>query len=127
MHKHARGLSEILGPMPYPRDILDEERVAVLEVCAGARLATIADQCLFPDWLGYLGLIVHFMHCNDDAYTKTMTLWAWQLRDMVSPDEEICVTLDNAARSSGLLLSFWDLEGVEFAMQGNERSAQRMP
>ena len=119
VHRDTSRLSERLGPMPYPRDIPEKERAEVLEVCAGAKLARIADHCTFPDLLGYLGLIVHFVHCNDAAYIKTMTLWAWQLRDMVSPDDEIWLTLDRAVRASNRLLSFGDLEGVEFAMRRN--------
>lgn len=94
----------------------------MLESCAGARLATIAEECVFPDWLGYLGLIVALMECRDRAYIQTMTLWAWQLRDMVPRDDPIWHTLDRAARLSDRLLSFHDLEGVEFAML-RERAA----
>lgn len=124
IHKHACGLPNQLGPIPSPKDVPDSERVAVLEVCADAELAHIADQCVFPDWLGYLGLVVRFMRCGDNTYNKTMARWAGQLRDMVSEGDAIWETLDRAAKSSSRPLSFGDLEDVEFAMLRDGQDTQ---
>ncbi len=116
VHRQARGLRERYGRLGYPRQTPWRERIAVLKICADANLATIAEQCEFPDWLGYLGLIVFLMRCPNSAYRKTMTLWAQQLRDMVPQDHPIWSTLDRAVRSPDRLLAFEDLEGVEVAM-----------
>ena len=122
IHRGTRGLPEKLGRIGYPRDTPEREKVATLEICAGADLKSIADQCVFPDWLGYLGLVLHFMRCHDNAYVKVATLWAWQLREMVGQDANIWAQLDIAATSSGRLLLFGDLEGVETALRTRYRS-----
>ena len=116
MHKGARGLRETLGEFQYPRSNADPGIVAVVEVCAGASLKKIADECLFPDWLGYLGIVLFRMQSQDVAYDKLLALWAWQLRDFVSRDSSIWSHLGDCARLSKRRLSFGDLEAVEQAI-----------
>ena len=113
---------EGLGPKRYRRRNADPEIVAVVEVCAGASLKKIADECLFPDWLGYLGVVLHWMRCVDVAYDKLLALWAWQLRDFVGRDSTIWSHLDECARLSDRRLRFGDLEAVEQAMLELQRS-----
>ena len=128
VHKGARNLREKLGEFEYARSpecligihypypLADPDMVAIVEVCAGADLNTIAGQCLFPDWLGYLGIVLDRMRCEDIAYEKLTALWAWQLQDFVGKDLSIRSHLHDCARLSNCRLSFGDLEDVEFAM-----------
>ena len=134
VRKGRRGLREALGDIRYPRNQealtsdrypasrSDPEIVSVVEVCAGADLETIAANCVFPDWLGYLGVVLDRMRCEDIAYDKLLALWAWQLRGFVSKDSFIWSHLDECARRSTRRLSFGDLEAVEQAMLESRRT-----
>jgi hypothetical protein len=116
VHKCNGTLGQILDEIPYATGLADPEIVAVVEVCAGANLKRIADDCLFPDWLGYLGIVLARAYCEDVAYEKLTALWAWQLRDFVGRDSTIWSHLDECARLSDRRLSFGDLEAVEQAI-----------
>ena len=134
VHKGVRNLREILGEFEYPRSpeglitshypfhLADPEMVAIVEVCAGADLKKISDDCLFPDWLGYLGIVLSRMRCQDIAYEKLAALWAWQLRDFVGDGPTIWSHLCDCARLSNQRLSFGDLESVEQAMLDSRRT-----
>lgn len=135
IYKGKRGLEDILGRFEFLYPQAEEglrhgrsrqsnanpKMVAIVEVCAGANLKKIADSCLFPDWLGYLGIVLFRMRCDDAAYDKLTALWAWQLRDFVEEGSSVWLHLDECARLSNHQLSFSDLESVEFAMMELQR------
>ena len=136
VHKGVQNLREKLGEFQYPRNpdcrigvhypyhLADPDKVAIVQVCAGADLKTIADECLFPDWLGYLGLVLYRMRCPDVAYNNLLALWAWQLRDFVQKYSIIWSHLGDCARQSDQQLSFGDLETVEFAMRDLQMASE---
>lgn len=121
IHNNVRDLPRKLGPLGYPRDTPFRDKVAVLRICAEADLRSVGNNCAFPDWLGYLGLILHFMRCDDDAYVDVSLSWSRQLRDMVDRDSPIWAKLDASSSLPDRLLRFEDLECVESAMYEHSR------
>ena len=102
---------EELGP--WRREYSDEQKVKVLEICAEADISLIADRCKFPNWLGYLGLVLEHMKCDHAAYQTVSTQWAKQLRDMSQPDSDLYARLDEIAESSMENLNIKDLQKFE--------------
>lgn len=99
-----------LGPLP--RRYLPREKERFLDVCSKASLTAISDVCSFPDWLGYLGLVLHHMRSSNPAYKALSINWAKQLLVKVVPGSNIGVKLQLIAEGEGLL-SLNDLEAVE--------------
>ncbi len=98
----------------WPRQYSDEQKLKVLEICADADLSLIADRCRFPDWLGYLGLVLHHMHCNQDAYQKVSSRWAQQLRDMLPSNSNTYARFDDIVTNDQQRLNIRDLEQFEY-------------
>ena len=46
---------------------------------SNASLEFISDNCLFPDWLGYLGLVLHQFHFDFNNRIKLSSAWKPQL------------------------------------------------
>ena len=68
-----------------PPTYTDEEKSKILSICADANIAYISSECKFPDWLGYLGLVLHHMQQTADAYRQLSSTWASQLADLFDP------------------------------------------
>jgi hypothetical protein len=83
---------------------------------AGATISTLAGECEFPDWLGYLGL--GLWACEEsEAGDRTLTnAWAPQLLELVSNDSHAARRLDGIARDCSERLTLGDLELVEHAL-----------
>ena len=101
---------------PFPREYSDGEKEAILHVCADASLLRISKTCQFPDWLGYLGLVLALASYEHRIYVKTATVWAWQLRQMVRRGSPAWTRLSARIAEPAELLSFSDLELVESAL-----------
>jgi hypothetical protein len=97
----------------WPRKYSDEQKRKVLEVCADVEISLIADRCRYPDWLGYLGLILHHMRCNHDAYQEVSSRWAQQLRDMLPSNSQIYHHFDHIVTGGHRRLNIRDLEKFE--------------
>ena len=87
-----------------------------LAICAAARIESIAAQCRFPDWLGYLGLALSDARGRgpvSEAYWLVSQRWAKQLVAVLAGyDESSSQRLTLAARGLALL-DIADLEAVE--------------
>lgn len=105
---------------PFPREYSDEEKELILKACASASLRRISKVCQFPDWLGYLGLVLVLARCEKQIYLKTATVWAWQLRELVHASSSASARLLACIAESNQLLSFSDLELVESALLERE-------
>src|SRR4051812_28106316 len=44
--------------LPFTRRFTDMQSQTIISICKEANLSLIADSCKFPDWLGYLGLVL---------------------------------------------------------------------
>lgn len=106
--------SDQLGP--FPREYSREKKVETLRICATADLRRISRVCRFPDWLGYMGLVMAICKCDENIYIKTMTAWAWQLRQLVGTKSSAYQRLTSCIEDPIDMLSFYDLETVESAL-----------
>lgn len=84
---------------------------AILKICHDADLLAIAHNCRFPDWLGYLGLILNHSKGNSD-YQQLSAIWSAQLANVVPSETPIHAKLSNIADGKGKL-SVADLATIE--------------
>lgn len=110
----GRPLAE-LGPIPgFGHWPMDEQR-RLKSVAQDADLKIVAASASFPDWLGYLGLVLHY---TDDAEREDLGLtrrWAPQLAQMVRQDSEACSILVALSSDPSRPLTWRFLEAVEIA------------
>lgn len=57
--KRLRYVSAQLGRWPKRYDLKQKE--IIIKICRDADLSVISKRCRFPDWLGYLGLVLRHM------------------------------------------------------------------
>lgn len=110
IHGSNTRYSTVLGPLP--RNYTDSEKERVIGICLKANIISIASSCKFPDWLGYLGLVLEHMRSGSKAYTLLSSNWASQLMTMVPQNTQIHARLKEIANGDGLL-SITDLENCE--------------
>lgn len=108
--KERTSYEDELGALPKRYSPKEKERI--LELCSEASLATISDGCSFPDWLGYLGLVLHHMRSADSTYKALSIYWAKQMLEMVSSESSLRDRLKNVVAGKDLL-RLNDLEAVE--------------
>lgn len=89
-----------------------QEKLAA--IVANAKLSDIQKVAAFPDWLGYIGLVLH--HCNDaEAAHMVSDALLPQFIEIVSKDSETTAYLQNKLAKHDLL-SVDDLSIIESAM-----------
>ena len=93
-------------------DLMD--MVAFQKICEGADIRSISEECRFPDWLGYLGLVIGHAEGAEFINKKLAKAWAGQLADLLDPDSETAKSL-RAKAEGGRPLTLDDLENVERA------------
>jgi len=108
--------TDISRQLMMPEKYYAEERRNILGICLKANLSTIREECIFPDWLGYLGLIVYHMRTarsqQSVLYKKVEQSWAGQLAGMVPNSSQIHRRLVSISDGTGSL-ELEDLESVE--------------
>ena len=114
IHAKKRQYEKRLGP--FPRTYSDLVKEKVTKICIQADLSSIAFSCNFPDWLGYLGLVLSHMSSESDLYTLLSKTWAAQLSLLVPINSTIYHRLTLIADSKALL-SLSDLESCENSMK----------
>lgn len=103
------------------RDLTPTEQEIVMQICHDANLAEIARTCKFPDWLGYLGLVMHHFQQPSPAYLRLTQHWAAQLADMMPADSDISHKLEDITAGHGRL-EIKDLELCESALYRQQQS-----
>ena len=68
----------------FPRSFSKREKLRILETCLEANLEEISLKCSFPDWLGYLGLVIHHSKSDLPEYKALSIKWCRQLIDLGS-------------------------------------------
>lgn len=111
VHRRNTRYSNSLGPLP--RNYTEEQKQKISIICSNANLSTVAEVCKFPDWLGYLGLILEHMFSDAEPYKKLSESWASQLSGMVSKGSTLHNRLCEVAQGKGML-NIKDLEACEF-------------
>ncbi len=111
-------------PYKYPFEYPIEDREAILKICLESDLAVINDICSFPEWLGYLGLVLQYMNSWREPsylYIEVSKHWASQLQKMIPRSSAIHERLSLIMSSDELTLRFSDLEACEKALNGEEK------
>ncbi|MBM3255882.1 MAG: hypothetical protein FJZ04_00200 [Candidatus Moranbacteria bacterium] len=97
------------------RDFWSESSVAnqmkLASIVADAKLSEIKDVAKYPDWLGYIGLVIH--HCpSRESREKISESFLPQFISMLKDDKEICDYLQNK-QTQKETLSINDLSRIE--------------
>jgi hypothetical protein len=103
------GYSSLLGKMPKDYDQIQREKIT--KICLDADLSRISRSCKFPDWLGYLGLVLHHMNASP-LFFKLCESWAGQLSQLMPPDSDAYARLNDLSKGNGTL-GVSDLEVCE--------------
>lgn len=112
---HARRTSYFDEFGKVPRQYSKEVKDRVLMICQGADLNALAERCRFPDWLGYLGLVIHHLAYHSDVSDDLSRLWAEQLLEKIPKGTEAYSRIKEVALGERML-SLDDLEMCEQTM-----------
>lgn len=102
-----------LGPVPPLSGWPVEEQRKLQKVLQKADLHSISLECSFPDWLGYLGLALHY---TEDAERESRGLtqaWVPKLMNLVGSGSAALEVLAEIATHPKRSLTWRDLETVE--------------
>jgi hypothetical protein len=106
------------GNRPEPKLIYSEdEKAAVVRSCMDADLKTISLNSKFPEWLGYLGLILFHMQSDSEDFQRLTNNWARQLTALVEPGSRAEQALRECLEQSNRMLGLPDLELCEYGMR----------
>ena len=95
-----------------------EKQLKLASIVAGSRITDIQKVSKFPDWLGYIGLVLH--HCFVPEARKILsTSLLHQFLEILPKDSDCYRYLEDKQRE-GLLLEIYDLEKIETCMAAHE-------
>jgi hypothetical protein len=112
--------STIYGPgdRPEPKLIYSEdEKAAVVSCCMDADLKVISLNSKFPDWLGYLGLILFHMQSDGEDFERLTNSWAQQLTPLVEPGSKAEQALRECLEQTSRMLELSDLELCQYGIR----------
>ena len=68
----------------------DEQKEAVMSICADADIGFIKANSKSPEWPSYFGLMLHFMLSKSDTCKLAAAHWAEQLKELIPqyPEED---------------------------------------
>ena len=113
VHCRSTGYQKAIGSLPII--YTEEQKIKILTICKNANLSKIASMCKFPDWLGYLGLILVHMETDSVEYTELSSIWSSQLSNFISTESKIHDRLNDIVNKKGTPLNINDLEQCEYA------------
>ena len=102
-----------------PRNYTEEQKEIIHKICCEADLGIIESSCKFPDWLGYLGLILEHTYSGSKTYTELSSSWASQLIELVTSQSFIHARLQEIVEGNGVLC-IKDLEECESNIMHNK-------
>jgi len=88
----------------------------VLQICMASNLKGIATSCRFPDWLGYLGLILVHMKSPTPCYKGLSATWANSLSSIVNDQSQVQSQLVDISSNDKAVLTIAELENCEASM-----------
>lgn len=106
---------------PLADDLVSPRERSLQAACRDADLARIANACPFPDWLGYLGLVLAHTPWAERLEGTLTAAWTPQLMAMVPPGSEAHERLRAITTERRERLTLADLELVESELQGRLR------
>lgn len=97
----------------YPKTYKPKIKVSILQVCLDADISLIAQSCIFPDWLGYLGFILEHMSLRSSIYKEVSDKWASQLKHIVPKGSCSYSRMSEIVTNKEKMLTIHDLELIE--------------
>lgn len=116
IHKHVTQYPE-LGD--WRQRLTSLEVVQLVDICTSAQVANIASRCKFPDWLGYLGLVLQHVQHIAQQHRRLSQKWSEQLLKVVKYGTPAYARLSQIVDSNTQVLLPSDLELVERAIEEN--------
>ncbi|MBP7370288.1 MAG: hypothetical protein KA902_02515 [Arenimonas sp.] len=114
VHQNNRDDFKRLGEMPRTFGIEDQR--TLISIFSSASIATIAKECTFPAWLGYLGLALRYTEIAESE-SRILTLkWIPQILELTHQGHSAQKMLREIQGESRRVLSWLDLEEVELAI-----------
>jgi hypothetical protein len=101
-----------------PRRYTTREQAVLAEIVSKVRVGEIAKRAKFPDWLGYLGLVLCFCGEHEGANRTLTRSLIPQFLDFISPDDPSRQHLEEILLEESSL-SWQGLERVERALLAN--------
>lgn len=80
IHRRHTSYMNLIGALP--RNYTEKQKEQLHCICYEANISAIAAYCKFPDWLGYLGLILVHMNSQSKSFISLSCTWASQLSDL---------------------------------------------
>lgn len=105
-----------------PRTFTENQKNKILELCTSSDLNIIASNCNFPDWLGYLGLIIHHFVSHDELSIKLSRNWAHQLCQFVIKDSILYNKLVDLTNDQRKLITIDLLEEIELVINKSNQN-----
>lgn len=103
-----------------PAALTFDEQVAVSSIVSEVEINDLASSCEFPDWLGYLGLVLHeTVEAEESTRLLTLTLLPKLLVAIEDPYERKILDVKFADKK---LLRWQDLEEFEMPIRPSRRS-----
>jgi hypothetical protein len=118
VHGKNAHFTHYLGPLPG--SYREEQKEKFLHICREANISWIERNCKFPDWLGYLGLVLEHMRTRSQIYKAVSSSWASQLKGMVWPESRAHARLCEVIEQENKLLNIRDLEICETELMHNK-------
>lgn len=105
---------ERLGALP--KTYKPEFKEKILEACLDADISLIAQNCTFPDWLGYLGFVLEHMSSRSSTYKAVSDKWASELQNIVPEGSRSYSRMSEIIDNKKDMLTIQDLELIESDM-----------
>lgn len=99
-----------------PKRYEPEIRERFLNECLNSSIGRISKVCKFPDWLRYLGLVVHHFN-RSQSFKDVSREWSIQLSKLVEPNSAIHQRLIELSLSDNDIISIKDLEKIEYGFR----------
>ncbi len=109
--KDRPGLGRLLGELPISLEIEEQEKLG--SILGKASLKRIAAACIFPDWLGYLGLGLAYTESSMKAGEVITKSWVPQFQGMVQSNENARAMLQRIISDRHGRLNWRDLEVLQ--------------
>ncbi len=115
-------LTRLLGPMPRPFQLSEGQQRALIGIAVDASLQKIASLAKFPDWLGYLGLVLFYTERTEDSERRLTKAWVPQLQEFCASDTGTVWRLQSILDDESRILGIRELEEVERAVNYRRHS-----
>lgn len=102
-----------LGPVPPLGGWPKEEQRRLQSILKTANPVAIASRCSWPDWLGYMGLALHYTEDVESESHELTSAWAPKLSTLVLPESPAAKMLAFLGKSEHRALTWRDMETVE--------------